>query len=259
MQAFILNKLYMELQEKRVIYDDNFFVTKSNDYTLKINNTSDVATNKNYQAIGNLKEDKNYIFDSAYNPMYCTPSYAGCYRCVSSCDNCQGGCQTSCQNTCYNGCNSGCQSDCQGNCQGGCNSSCTASCQTGCNGSCNSACQNMDGCASCNASCNAECQTSTVGCPSNLFTSSMRICDDSNYGGCGKCNSNVSCTSYASSCASNCYLCYSMYGDDCVGCIAEYTCLIYVACSSSCMTCNASGYTCNGGCYNQLYKYTGDA
>ena len=76
----------MELQEKKVIYDNNFFITKSNDNTLKINNTSDVATNKHYQAIGNLKEDKNYIFDSAYNPIYCTPSYAGCYRCVSSCN-----------------------------------------------------------------------------------------------------------------------------------------------------------------------------
>ena len=79
----------MELQEKKVIYDTNFSITKSSDNTLKINDTSDVATNKNYHAVGNLKEDENYIFDTIYKPMYCTPSYDGCETCVDDCVNCQ--------------------------------------------------------------------------------------------------------------------------------------------------------------------------
>lgn len=258
----------MELQEKKVIYDTNFSITKSNDNTLKINNTSDVATNKNYYAIGNLREDENYIFDSAYKPMYCSPSYAGCYNCVSSCDDCQGGCQTncqecvsgcnggcqtSCQNSCYDGCNGGCQSGCQSNCQSGCNSGCTSNCQSGCNGSCNSACQNANGCASCDADCQAECNASTVGCPASLYTRSML-----NYFeqyGCGTCNSKVSCDAYVSNCSASCHACFSTY--ECTaGCRSSYTCSIYVACSSACMTCNASDYTCDAkSCYSKVYKW----
>ena len=242
----------MELQEKKVIYDNDFYVTKSNDNTLKINNTSDVATNKNYYAIGSLKEDENYIFDSTYKPMYCSPSYDGCYNCVSSCDDCQGGCQTLCQD-CVGGCNGGCQSSCQSNCQNGCNSGCTSNCQSGCNGSCNSACQNQNGCTSCDADCQSECQTSTVGCPASLFTKSMW----GSYGvnqTCDQCNSNVSCTEYVSSCSANCHVCFSTYGCN-SGCNAGYSCSAYVACASSCMTCNATGYTCDAGsCYSKVYK-----
>ena len=123
----------MILDEKKIIYDEVFSTTKSDDNTLKINNTSDVATNKHYYPIGKLQKDENYIFDSRYNPMYCTQSYDGCNQCVSSCVACAGGCQTSCQETCYNGCVSGCTASCQ-TCHGGCNSGCQTNCTDSCHG-----------------------------------------------------------------------------------------------------------------------------
>lgn len=136
----------MVIEEKKIIYDDNFFTTKSGDNTLKINDSKDVASSKHYYPIGKLQKDENYIFDHAYNPMYCTSEYPGCHQCVGSCVNCQGGCQTSCQNTCYAGCVSGC-TNCQG-CQGGCNSGCTSSCQScvgGCDGGCQTSCTSCQG------------------------------------------------------------------------------------------------------------------
>ena len=78
--------------------------------------------------------------------MYCSPSYDGCYNCVSSCDDCQGGCTNKCQG-CV-GCHGGCTSKCNNGCYSGCTSKCV-----GCH-SCN-ACQSCVGsnCNSCNGSC----------------------------------------------------------------------------------------------------------
>lgn len=34
------------------------------------------------------------------------------------------------------------------------------------------------------------------------------------------------------------------------------SCFLYVACGSSCMLCNTSGYTCNSAsCYSKVYKF----
>jgi hypothetical protein len=50
--------------------------------------------------------------------------------------------------------------------------------------------------------------------------------------------------------------CGGTYGNCSGGCVSDYQCSLYVACGSSCMLCNTSGYTCNdASCYSKVYKF----
>lgn len=247
----------MEISQTSLKYDENFSATKNESQdSFLINNLKEVATTKNYRLLGGLAKDPEYIFShntDRYVPIYCTPSYNGCNSCVNACVGCNSGCQTSCQNTCYAGCNSGCTSSCQ-SCQNTCNSGCTSGCASSCNG-CTGYCQSSNGCTSCN-NCQSECNTSNVGCPSALYTKGMVSSSTYYCSGCNAgCNSKYSCSAYNSSCTESCHQNYQ--NTSCSGaCHSNYSCVVYVACASSCMACNASGYTCStSSCYSKVYKY----
>lgn len=235
----------MKIKKAEIEYTESFKALKGEN-TLNINRSSKVLTTKDYSPVGNLKADENYIFDSAYKPLYCAPSYNGCNICVSSCDDCQGGCQTNCQD-CVDGCNSGCQG-CQDTCyNAACVSGCTNGCQT-CQGTTGS-CTNLNGCSHCDSNAQGSC-SEIVGCPDNLFNTSQLWLQ--NYTQCRPCVNTISCSIYVDMFhADECEMLYNCG----TGCRSQYDCSLYVACSSTCMMCDTSNFTCDASsCYSKVYK-----